>query len=88
MSISEKCEKMTESMFLSSYHFEVKNCFSYIFISSVILHLSLHYQHVLKIKQIPFIWCFPRFFKLRFTPCKAEQPTRSIELQEKEAQED
>ena len=25
------------------------------------------------------------FFKLRFTPCKAEQPLQSMELQEKEA---
>ena len=28
------------------------------------------------------------FFKLGFTPCKAEQPLRCIELQEKEAQKD
>ena len=26
------------------------------------------------------------FFKLRFTPCKAEEPLRGMELQEKEAQ--
>ena len=26
------------------------------------------------------------FFKLEFTPCKAEQPVRGMELQEKEAQ--
>ena len=26
------------------------------------------------------------FFKLVFTPCKAEQPLRGMELQEKEAQ--
>ena len=26
------------------------------------------------------------FFKLRFTPCKAEQPLRGMELQEKKAQ--
>ena len=26
------------------------------------------------------------FFKLGFTPCKAEQPLRGMELQEKEAQ--
>ena len=25
------------------------------------------------------------FFKLRFTPCKAEQPLQGMELQEKEA---
>ena len=25
------------------------------------------------------------FFKLRFTPCKAQQPLRDTELQEKEA---
>ena len=29
---------------------------------------------------------FSFFFKLGFTPCKAEQPLRGIELQEKEAQ--
>ena len=28
------------------------------------------------------------FFQLGFTPCKAEQPLRCIELQEKEAQKD
>ena len=28
------------------------------------------------------------FFKLGFTPCKAEQPLRGMELQEKEAQKD
>ena len=28
------------------------------------------------------------FFKLGFTPCKAEQPLRGIELQEKDAQKD
>ena len=28
------------------------------------------------------------FFKLGFTPCKAEQPLRGVELQEKEAQKD
>ena len=28
------------------------------------------------------------FFKLRFTPCKAEQPLRGMKLQEKEAQKD
>ena len=28
------------------------------------------------------------FFKLGFTPCKAEQPLQGIELQEKEAQKD
>ena len=28
------------------------------------------------------------FFKLVFTTCKAEQPQRGIELQEKEAQKD
>ena len=26
------------------------------------------------------------FFKLRFTPCKAEQPLQSMELKESEAQ--
>ena len=36
--------------------------------------------------------CMPKkhmkiiFFQLVFTPCKAEQPLRSMELQEKEAQ--
>ena len=28
------------------------------------------------------------FFKLGFTPCKAEQPLRGMELQEKETQKD
>ena len=28
------------------------------------------------------------FFKLGFTPCKAEQPLQGMELQEKEAQKD
>ena len=28
------------------------------------------------------------FFKLGFTPCKAEQPLRGMELREKEAQKD
>ena len=28
------------------------------------------------------------FLKLRFTPCKAEQPLQGVELQEKEAQKD
>ena len=28
------------------------------------------------------------FFKLEFTPCKAEQPLQGMELQEKEAQKD
>ena len=28
------------------------------------------------------------FFKLGFTPCKAEQPLQDMELQEKEAQKD
>ena len=28
------------------------------------------------------------FLKLGFTPCKAEQPLRGMELQEKEAQKD
>ena len=28
------------------------------------------------------------FFKLGFTPCKAEQPIRDMELQEKEVQKD
>ena len=28
------------------------------------------------------------FFKLRFTPCKTEQPLQGMELQEKEAQKD
>ena len=28
------------------------------------------------------------FFKLGFTPCKAEQPLQSMELQEKEARKD
>ena len=28
------------------------------------------------------------FFKLGFTPCKAEQPFQGMELQEKEAQKD
>ena len=28
------------------------------------------------------------FFQLGFTPCKAEQPLRGMELQEKEAQKD
>ena len=28
------------------------------------------------------------FFKLGFTPCKAEHPLQGIELQEKEAQKD
>ena len=28
------------------------------------------------------------FFKLGFTPCKAEQPLEGIDLQEKEAQKD
>ena len=32
--------------------------------------------------------CFFVFFKLGFTPCKAEQPLRGMELQEKEAQKD
>ena len=31
---------------------------------------------------------FCLFFKLGFTPCKAEQPLRGMELQEKEAQKD
>ena len=30
--------------------------------------------------------CF--FFKLGFTPCKAQQPLQEMELQEKEAQKD
>ena len=29
---------------------------------------------------------FDFFFKLGFTPCKAEQPLRGMKLQEKEAQ--
>ena len=31
---------------------------------------------------------FIYFLKLEFTPCKAEQPLRGMELQEKEAQKD
>ena len=32
--------------------------------------------------------CKNFFFKLGFTPCKAEQPLQGMELQEKEAQKD
>ena len=35
-----------------------------------------------------FCFLFSSFFKLRFTPCKAEQPLKDMELQEKEAQKD
>ena len=41
----------------------------------------------------PFLHCISSFeevlfFKLGFTPCKAEQPLWGMELQEKEAQKD
>ena len=32
--------------------------------------------------------CYFTFFKLGFTPCKAEKPQQGMELQEKEAQKD
>ena len=35
-----------------------------------------------------FIFFIFLFFKLGFTPCKAEQPVRGMELQEKEAHQD
>ena len=38
-----------------------------------------------KFREIREHWCFFFFLKLRFTPCKAEQPLRGMELQEKKS---
>ena len=38
--------------------------------------------------EIKFLRQSPFFFKLGFTPCKAEQPLRGMQLQEKAAQKD
>ena len=40
------------------------------------------------VAEVTFKGRFFFFFKLGFTPCKAEQPLQGIELQEKETQKD
>ena len=47
-------------------------------------NLSEFFQYFLFYCKIFFLF----LFKLRFTPCKAEQPLKGIELQEKESQKD
>ena len=49
--------------------------------SSLLLFYGLYLW--LQVLQLPWF-----FFKLGFTPCKAEQPLQGMELQEKEVQKD
>ena len=49
---------------------------------------SVVYGQPTALRKCLWIYHFFLFFKLAFTPCKADQPLQGMELQEKEAQKD
>ena len=65
-----------------------KSVVDFIFVIHSKVKVDLMKLRLIKIlKQLSFLLS-EHFFKLGFTPCKAEQPLRCKELQEKKAQKD
>ena len=61
-------------------HFHLVLSFYKTFVNKMILLFWLYWITLLTIEGV--------FFKLGFTPCKAEQPLQGMMLQEKQAQKD